>query len=73
MILWDKERVQRPPKDNRRGWGFSSVVERLPRKPKALCSVPSSEKKKKDNRGPSTALLEGWLQSPMTGASKPFL
>jgi len=28
------------------GWGFSSVVERLPRKHKALGSVPSSEKKK---------------------------
>jgi len=27
------------------GWGFSSVVERLPRKRKALGSVPSSEKK----------------------------
>jgi len=34
------------------GWGFSSVVERLPRKRKALGSVPSSEKKnqKKKNR-----------------------
>jgi len=31
------------------GWGFSSVVERLPRKSKALGSVPSSEKKKKKN------------------------
>jgi len=30
-----------------RGWGFSSVVERLPSKPKALGLVPSSEKKKK--------------------------
>ena len=29
------------------GWGFSSVVERLPSKCKALGSVPSSEKKKK--------------------------
>jgi len=28
-----------------RGWGFSSVVERLPRKRKALGLVPSSEKK----------------------------
>ncbi|EDM03563.1 rCG61321, isoform CRA_a, partial [Rattus norvegicus] len=25
-----------------RGWGFSSVVERLPRKRKALGSIPSS-------------------------------
>jgi len=32
-------------KSNKRGWGFSSVVERLPRKRKALGSVPSSEKK----------------------------
>jgi len=30
-----------------RGWGFSSVVEHLPSKRKALGSVPSSEKKKK--------------------------
>jgi len=32
----------------KRGWGFSSVVERLPRKHKVLGSVPSSEKKKKE-------------------------
>jgi len=32
---------------NAGGWGFSSVVERLPRKRKALGSVPSSGKKKK--------------------------
>jgi len=31
--------------EEKRGWGFSSVVERLPRKRKALGSVPSSEKK----------------------------
>jgi len=31
-----------------RGWGFSSVVERLPSKRKALGPVPSSEKKKKE-------------------------
>jgi len=34
-------------KDLSWGWGFSSVVERLPRKRKALGSVLSSEKKKK--------------------------
>jgi len=34
-------------KEESMGWGFSSVVERLPRKRKALGSVPSSEKKKK--------------------------
>jgi len=38
------------------GWGFSSVVECLPRKRKALGSVPSSEKKnqkkkKKEKKG----------------------
>jgi len=32
------------------GWGFSSVVERLPSKRKALGSVPSSEKKKKKKK-----------------------
>jgi len=31
-----------------RGWGFSSVVEGLPSKRKALGSVPSSEKKIKE-------------------------
>jgi len=30
------------------GWGFSSVVERLPSKHKALRLVPSSEVKKKN-------------------------
>jgi len=40
------------------GWGFSSVVERLPRKRKALGSVPSSKKKnqkkkKKKKEGPT--------------------
>jgi len=33
-----------------RGWGFSSVVERLPSKRKALGLVPSSEKKKKKKK-----------------------
>jgi len=31
---------------NLSGWGFCSVVERLPSKPKALYLVPSSEKKR---------------------------
>jgi len=35
-------------KKEKRGWGFSSVVEHLPRKRKALGSVPSSGKKKKE-------------------------
>jgi hypothetical protein len=34
-------------KIKKRGWGFSSVVERLPSKCKALGSVLSSGKKKK--------------------------
>jgi len=33
-----------------RGWGFSSVVEHLPRKRKALGSVPSQKKKKKKEK-----------------------
>lgn len=33
-----------------RGWGFSSVIERLPSNRKALGSVPSSAKKKKKER-----------------------
>jgi len=32
------------------GWGFNSVVERLPSKRKALGSVPSSEKKEKKRK-----------------------
>jgi len=32
------------------GWGFSSMVERLPRKRKALGSVPSSEKQKQKQK-----------------------
>jgi len=49
------------------GWEFSSVVERLPRKCKALGSVPSSEKKrtkkknknKKQKREPRSSKLWG--------------
>jgi len=37
-------------KSGKQGWGFSSVVERLPSKRKALGSVPSSEKKKKEKK-----------------------
>jgi len=62
-------------KADRRGWGFSSVVERLPRKRKALGSVPSSgkknqKKKKKKNcegRQEKTGVLRqlgGSSQSP---------
>jgi len=40
------------PKEILRGWEFSSVVECLPSKRKALGSVPSSRKKKKE-RNPS--------------------
>jgi len=42
--------VQHTIKGARRGWRFSSVVERLPRKRKALGSVPSSEKKKEPKK-----------------------
>jgi len=49
------------------GWGFSSVVERLPSKRKALGSVPSSEKKKKKERKTLELLLfllwEGMLNT----------
>jgi len=43
------------------GWGFSSVVERLPSKRKALGSVPSSKKKKKEKK----------KSSPMIGMDTP--
>jgi len=49
-----------------RGWGFSSVVERLPRKRKALGSVPSSEKKnqkKKKNYPESTVSCSSYPQA----------
>jgi len=50
------------------GWGFSSVVERLPRKRKALGSVPSSEKKnqkkKKKKKRALTALPEVLSSNP---------
>jgi len=39
-----------------RGWGFSSVVEHLPSERKALGSVLSSKKKKK-NMGTKRSLL----------------
>jgi len=44
--------TQRSPvlKKQMRGWGFSSVVERLPRKHKALGSVLSFGKKKKKKK-----------------------
>jgi hypothetical protein len=37
-------------KNETRGWGFSSVVKCLPSKPKALGSVLSSGKKKKEKK-----------------------
>jgi len=45
METENKQRHSETKKVMNRGWGFSSVVERLPRKRKALGSVPSSEKK----------------------------
>jgi len=43
------------------GWGFSSVVERLPRKCKALGSVPSSEKKE-PKKNPRWTVIEEDIQ-----------
>jgi len=43
-IVWD------PYKDWVAGWGFGSVVERLPRKRKVMGSIPSSEKKEKKKK-----------------------
>jgi len=40
-----------------RGWGFSSAVEHLPSKRKALGSVPSSEKKKEKKKSDHIASL----------------
>ena len=51
LLLWQKmnwcnaRRTAQSKISVGRGWGFSSEVERLPRKRKALGSVPSSEKK----------------------------
>jgi len=52
-----------------RGWGFSSVVERLPRKRKALGSVPSSEKKnqKKKKKKEKERKSGGKGQCPVQG------
>jgi len=49
-----------------RGWGFGSVAERLPRKRKALGSVPSSEKKnqKKKKKRVQATLQRTWVQFP---------
>jgi len=63
-VLTDiKETVFKKRKDG--GWGFSSVVERLPRKRKARGSVPSSGKKKKSSQELKGKVrvrrLEGWL------------
>jgi len=63
-------------KKKNRGWGFSSVVERLPSKRKALGSVPGSEKKKrkkKKKNQPNTMTMKRasfgfgfteWLRGP---------
>jgi len=47
----ERKRGGRKRKERKgRGWGFSSVVGRLPSKCKALGSVPSSEKKKRKGK-----------------------
>jgi len=47
---WVGEDIPRAIKILVTGWGFSSVVERLPSKHKALGSVPSSEKRKEKKK-----------------------
>jgi len=51
-IVLSERNLQCPlnKRDKAQGWGFSSVVERLPSKHKALDSVPSSEKKKRKKK-----------------------
>jgi len=51
-------------KHHNQGWGFSSVVERLPNKRKALGLVPSSDKKKKEKKSQPRSKLErkGFIQ-----------
>jgi len=59
--------LQKPEKKKSGGWGFSSVVKCLPSKPKALGSVPSSEKKNVEhsnfifNKYKNALGLESWL------------
>jgi len=48
LCVW-KPQVSGEKKESR-GWEFSSVVERLPSKLKALGSVPSSGKKKEKEK-----------------------
>ena len=50
-----------------RGWGFSSVVERLPSKPKALGSVLSfgKKKKKKDHLHYTRKWRTEWATDPV--------
>jgi len=51
------------------GWGFSSVVERLPRKRKALGSVPSSEKKNKKKKKKKKRKGKGWRDGSVVKSS----
>jgi len=45
-----QQKGKKKKKEFTKGWGFSSVVEHLPSKRKALGSVPSSEKKKEKKK-----------------------
>jgi len=51
------------------GWGFSSVVECLPRKRKALGSVPSSEKKNQKKKKKKT-ICKSWFSKDKVGFLK---
>jgi len=51
------------------GWGFSSVVEFLPSKCKALGSVPSAGKKEKEEKKKKKKKKEPSLQEAMPGLS----
>jgi len=54
------------------GWGFSSVVERLPSKRKALSSVPSSRKKKREKKREKKKKESGLLLTTEIKAKAPF-
>jgi len=61
--VWIVDQLWNKTKEWALGWGFSSVVECLPRKRKALGSVPSSGKKKKKEKEKEWALIADEGQS----------
>jgi hypothetical protein len=48
------------------GWGFSSVVERLPSKPKAFSVLSSGKRKKKKKK--KKKLCQAWWRTPLIPA-----